>query len=576
MKMLSSIVMCLAVCVVHAQAPQGGAQPGPATQGSANKPIVPTARVAGYLIAADTGRPLRRATVTLMAQPSKVVRIALTDRDGRYEFTRVAAGRYGVTPSKDGYVFVAENPFSGGRGLEIVDGEDADRTDFALSRGSVISGRITDEFGEPVAGITVQAARYQFRPSGQRQLIMGSSGNYFMPAATNDLGEFRIFGLRPGSYFVSARPDSSNAVGISPTGSGLTGVDSNDGLTTTFYPGTANVSDAQVVQVGLMQNATASFTLVPARMSRVSGTVLDSQGRPLTSARVELRSTTGVVGAWTSGTTTAFLSSAGRFTLANVAPGDYMLHVRPNQTPVASGQQPALNEYVALPLSITGEDVDLALTSTPGISVSGRVIFEGGSNIAQPNLRISAAPEEDARNALSYNGPDGGQVGADGQFHIPSVYGKVVFRTSGLPVTVMLKSVTLGDVDITDTPFDATKASDDVTNLRVVLVDKQGRISGYARNERGEIQYNYRLVTYPANPKPGNVTVRYQHNTSPNVKGQFNIGRMPPGEYVGLAVKGVHPGEEWDPELRKRVEQLGKRFTLKEGEELVLEMPYVE
>jgi hypothetical protein len=140
----------------------------------------------------------------------------------------------------------------------------------------------------------------------------------------------------------------------------------------------------------------------------------------------------------------------------------------------------------------------------------------------------------------------------------------------------MLKSVTLGGDDITDTPFDATRASEDVTNLRVVLVDRQGRISGYARNERGEIQYNYRLVTYPANPKPGDVTVRYQHNTSPNVKGEFNIGRMPAGEYIGLAVKGVQPGEEWDPELRKRIEEFGKRFTLKEGETLQLEMPYVE
>lgn len=74
----------------------------------------------------------------------------------------------------------------------------------------------------------------------------------------------------------------------------------------------------------------------------------------------------------------------------------------------------------------------------------------------------------------------------------------------------------------------------------------------------------------------GDVTIRYQHNTSPNVKGQFNAGRMPASEYIGLAVKGVRPGEEWDPELRKRIEQYGKRFTLREGEALELEMPYVE
>jgi hypothetical protein len=139
----------------------------------------------------------------------------------------------------------------------------------------------------------------------------------------------------------------------------------------------------------------------------------------------------------------------------------------------------------------------------------------------------------------------------------------------------MLKSVTLNGVDITNAPFDATK-SEDVTNLEVTLIDQQSRISGYARNQRGEIQTNYRLVVYPTHLKSGDVTVRFQHNAGPSGKGQFNIGRMPPGEYIGLAVKGVQPGEEWDPELRKRIEELGKRFTLKEGEELQLEMPYVE
>ena len=556
--------IAIGIVSVQGQAPQ-------LPPGAAAKPTAPTARVSGRVLAADTGKPLNRATVTLIAQPSKVVRIAQTDRDGRYQFLNVAAGRYGVTPAKEGYVFVSDNPFAGGRGIEVADSEVIDRHDFVLSRGSVISGRITDDFGEPMANVMVQAARYQFRPSGARQLIMGSSGNYYMPAATNDRGEYRIFGLRPGSYYVSARPmDMSRAIPLSAS-SGMD-VDSNDGLTTTFYPGTANVGDAQTVLVGLMHEASASFTLVPARMARVSGTIMDSQGRPASRALVNLRSATGVVGAWFGGTASTVVSADGTFALANVAPGEYTLEVRPNSS--LSGQV-LTNEHASVPVSVGGEDLDLAVTTMPGISVSGRVVFEGGSAIAHQNLRISAAPEEDARNVVSYIGADGGEVGSDGQFDIPSVYGRVVFRTGALPVTVMLKSVTLNGVDITNTPFDAAK-SEDATNLEVRLIDQQSRISGYARNQRGEIQNNYRLVVYPTHLKPGDVTVRFQHNASPSGTGQFNIGRMPPGEYIGLAVKGVQPGEEWDPDLRKRIEQFGKRFTLKEGEMLQLEMPYVE
>ncbi len=130
-------------------------------------------------------------------------------------------------------------------------------------------------------------------------------------------------------------------------------------------------------------------------------------------------------------------------------------------------------------------------------------------------------------------------------------------------------------------PFESGRPLELVDGQTVDAIDfalpigKQSRLVGFAKNARGERESNYRLVVYPANLRPGDVGVRFQHNASP-VKGQTTINRMPPGEYVGLAVKGVQPGEEWDPDLRKRIEQLGRRFALKEGETLELEFPIVE
>ncbi len=544
----------------------GGAQ-------APTKPPAATAIIAGRVVAADTGKPLQRAAVTLVANPSKTTRVTVTDGDGRYEFSRLAAGRYGVRPDKQGYVVISPDPFSTGLGVELSEGEVADRTDFALPRGSVITGRITDEFGEPMAGVMVQAARYQFRPSGQRQLMDGGFGNFTMPGVTDDRGEYRIFWLKPGSYYVSARTiDTSEVIALAQSGApGIGAMGSNDGLATTYYPGTASVVEAQPIRVGLMHQASASFTLVPTRMSRVSGTVRDSQGQPLSGSRVTLRSTSAIAEWFDS--SSSQLSSAGTFTMANVAPGDYILDVWPNAA--ASGRQPVRNEFASLPLPVSGEDVELALTTAPGISVSGRVIFEGKSVEARQVVRVSAMPEEDARNVVGMVMGDAVAVEADGRFHLPGVFGKVVFRVGFLPQNVMLKAVTLDGVDITNTPLDATGMGD-ITNLELVLVDHQSRIVAFARNARGELQYNFRLIVYPAHPKPGDVTVRFQHNASPSSTGQVDIGRMPPGEYVGLAVHGVQPGEEWDPELRKRIEQLGKRFTLKEGETLELDVPYVE
>ena len=80
------------------------------------------------------------------------------------------------------------------------------RIDFALPRGGVIAGRVTDELGEPLAGVRMQAMRYQYLPNGQRQLTPVGGGGIFGGITTNDLGEFRLYSLMPGTYVVSAAP----------------------------------------------------------------------------------------------------------------------------------------------------------------------------------------------------------------------------------------------------------------------------------------------------------------------------------------------------------------------------------
>src|SRR6185503_11985962 len=92
--------------------------------------------------------------------------------------------------------FGQQRPFEQGRPLDIGLGQEADKIDFALPRGGVIAGRVTDELGEPLAAVRVQAMRYQYLPNGRRQLTPVNPGGMFGPA-TNDLGEFRLYSLMP-------------------------------------------------------------------------------------------------------------------------------------------------------------------------------------------------------------------------------------------------------------------------------------------------------------------------------------------------------------------------------------------
>ncbi len=165
-----------------------------------------------------------------------------------------------------------------GKPLDITEGQALEKIDFSLPRGSAITGRITDEFGDAITDVQVQALRYQF-VNGERQLV-----NAGRSAQTDDLGAYRIFGLMPGDYIIRAsmRPNTAQgprAVETEPTG-----------YPGTYYPGVSDVGQAQTVTVTLGQEVNSiGFPLVPARLSRISGTVMGSDGRPLAGAMVVIR-----------------------------------------------------------------------------------------------------------------------------------------------------------------------------------------------------------------------------------------------------------------------------------------------
>ena len=121
-----------------------------------------TARIRGRVFAADNGVPLRKAQVRLMSQELRENRLATTDAQGAYEFKELPAGRYTLSANKGSYVslqYGQTRPLEPGKPLQILDAQTLDKVDFGLPRGSVITGRIVDEFGEPTADVMVAPMR---------------------------------------------------------------------------------------------------------------------------------------------------------------------------------------------------------------------------------------------------------------------------------------------------------------------------------------------------------------------------------------------------------------------------------
>ena len=179
-----------------------------------------TAVIRGRVLTADTGTPVRRARVRAALANNRNTRLVTTDEQGNFEFRDLAGGRWDVTASKAGFLtmrFGQRRSFEAGRPIEIADAEIMERVNFLLPRGSAINGRLLDEFGDPVARARVQALRYQLVQGTRRLTPIGQA------TQSDDRGVFRLYGLMPGEYYVSAllrapqvdEPD--DATGYAPT-----------------------------------------------------------------------------------------------------------------------------------------------------------------------------------------------------------------------------------------------------------------------------------------------------------------------------------------------------------------------
>src|SRR5688572_12007695 len=168
------------------------------------KPATGTAAIRGRVVASDTGIPMRRAVVTLMPfQPTQRTpsRNVATDAEGRFEFTALPAGSYRVRAMPGSYrgqylssAYGGRRPGDAGRTIELSAGQQFDQADIAILRGGAITGRVTDDFGDPVTRAMVFAARVM--PGATTVMRMGGMFQ------TDDHGRFRVYGLEPGEYVV--------------------------------------------------------------------------------------------------------------------------------------------------------------------------------------------------------------------------------------------------------------------------------------------------------------------------------------------------------------------------------------
>jgi protocatechuate 3,4-dioxygenase beta subunit len=508
-----------------------------------------TSTIRGRITASDTGQPLRNVQVRVIAMTPTTLgepRAAVTGDDGRYELTELPAGRYQLNASKGSYVDVQygqRRPFERGRPIELTAAQTLSDVDFVMPRGAAIEGRVVDEAGEPVAGAWISLSRYRYR-NGARRLEPRYGDS------TDDRGEFRVFGIAPGDYYLIASIDehdfgSSDRVRYVPT----------------YYPGVMAAVDAQPVEITLGQELTGiTLTLLRATTASVSGVVRPADSRsPGLFAFVAASpiSESSVYSAFAQ----AIAGADGSFTIGGLLPGSYALeaHSLPG------------NELARAEVQIDGTDVaGVVLQLSRGNAARGRIRFDSGtppadlrpSQVTIPTIAI----DRRAFSVDSGTGPP--RAREDWSFEIDGLAGRHEIRPGAGKWRV--KSVHLNGQDFTDTPIDFRNG--DVNGIEIVLTDRTTVVSGGVTDERGATVSDAAVVIFAADPAKWGPRTRYIMSARPNQLGRFTVEGLPPGRYLAIALAYLEPGDEQNPERLAQWRSAATSTTLGEGETRTLSL----
>lgn len=516
-----------------------------------------TGIIKGRVVAADTGKPLRRARVSVagIGLGAGAQKSTSTGPDGTYTIRELPAARYRVTVTRGGYLRIEygqRRPNEQGRPVELGDGQTLAKIDIAMPRMSGITGRITDENGEAIEGVSVYAMRSMYF-EGRRKLVPVSGTS----VRTDDEGEYRIPRLAPGTYQVMASTKETWTVVDSA------GRETMYGYMPTYFAGTAVPTDARRVTVGLGEFVRAvDFQLVPGRAATVSGIAVDSKGRPF--SRVSLGEHVRGLGFASFGSGPgASVAADGTFTIRDVAPGEYSLEAS-RYGREADGPP----EVALMTVFIDGNDIEgLLLTGSNGGMVSGRIVSEAGT---LPELsRVSIDLREPYRNQPpplllgAFRRDNEKTIQEDGTFTVHNVFGRARFQVN-LPEGWMVKSIRHEGRDIMDAALEL-KSGEGVSGVEILITDRVTEINGQVVDGTNAPVGEATVLVFPVDANRWYENSRAIRATRPDQQGRWQLKGLPAGEYLAVALDYVENDAWQDPEYLESLRENSTKVQIVEG-----------
>jgi len=547
------------------------------------------ALIQGYVVQIGSGEPLSRAQVMLSpAEGRSPVFGAVTDSIGRFKLGNVRSGEYRLFVERDGYVdrqYGQVSPNRPGTVLVLLPGQQVQDVVIRMVPTGTVAGRVYDEDGEPVVGANVRAMRFDYE-DGERVLTTASR------TETNDLGEYRLYWLAPGEYYVSGRVetggraaarfrDALNAAipigdvvvgrGRGPLGLGAIPGRDNPEVSTrnptgetyvdTYYPGTVDpmAGSAIAVEPGVEIRG-VDFAVLPIRAVRVSGEVVSpladseefvttvniiARNSPLASGRNDRRGRGGK------------RVQNGRFELTDVAPGSYTVVAIVRSGQGRGGRAQALTGFTDMEGG--GQDIEgLRIQVRPGVSIEGQVLVDqSASEIDTARLRVRL---ESVQN-IAIGSPNA-RVGSDGTFVIDNV-SPTTYRALlvGLPEGTYLAAGRAGARDVLS---EGIKVVGGVDPIEFWLSGAGGTVDGTVQIAPDQTFTGAQVVLIP------NTAVRTDlyKVASADQYGRFSMRGIAPGRYEIFAWEDAPSGAYRDPEFVRRYRDMGESVEIEQGSQI--------
>jgi protocatechuate 3,4-dioxygenase beta subunit len=487
--------------------------------GSAQTPTkAPTATISGRITIDGKGVAGITVAATTSTSPldNRTVAKTTTDDDGKYQLTGLAAGQFSIMPLAKAFVVSTSGAYKQpGQSITVAEGETITKIDFALVRGGVITGRITDTDGRPVIGELVHVVSKDTPDTGRPTTMFDGPRN-----KTDDRGIYRIYGLGPGNYKVSiGQTAAAGSVAIMGMGGSQ--------YTKTFYPGVAEEAKATVLEINEGTEVT-NIDIVAGKSGRgfsVTGRVVDAEsGQPVPNVYVvhsSLSEGTQQLGGMNfSGSQT---DATGKFRIENVQPGHYAAYM----LAVGEGTTSYSDQT---PFDVSDSDVSgVEIKVRQGASISGVAVVENNFDPAVVSLLQTVS-------IFAFSSTKGGapsfsrsQINANGRFSFSGLApGKVQINMVGFPTPPKGLTLLRTEVDgIEQREGIEVSAGSKITGVRLVFGYGAGSIRGEVRSESGalpagqSLQVVIRPATGSTRPFSGGVDAR----------GHFVVENIPPGAY---------------------------------------------